>query len=144
MASNKEKIKILFVCTGNSCRSQIAEGWAEHLKGDVIEAFSAGMIPIGVNLRAVEVMAEAGVDISGHSSKHVTDLAGIDFDYIVTVCDNAREQCPIFPGKTKTFHKNFEDPSFLQGTHQEVMAAFRKLRDQMKAFIETLPAALEH
>ena len=137
-----EKLKVLFLCTGNSCRSQMAEGWANHLKGDVIDAYSAGIIPVKVNSRAVEVMAQAGVDISSHICKHVDDLGGIEFDYVVTVCDNAREYCPVFTGKTKLVHRGFEDPSFVIGSKEEVLAAFRKTRDEIKAFIETLPGSL--
>lgn len=142
MCENKGRIKVLFLCTGNSCRSQIAEGWANYLKSDVIEAYSAGIRPIGVNPKTIEVMAEAGVDISDHTSKHIDDLAGIDFDYVVTVCDNAREQCPVFPGKAKLFHKAFEDPYFASGSEEEIMAVFRKVRDQIRAFIEDLPGFL--
>ncbi|HZK79737.1 MAG TPA: arsenate reductase ArsC, partial [Humisphaera sp.] len=94
------KLKVLFLCTGNSCRSQMAEGWATVLKSDTIEAHSAGVQPHGMNQRAVRVMAEAGVDIGGQWSKHVDELKGMDFDYVVTVCDNAHQSCPIFPGKT--------------------------------------------
>src|SRR5437763_16495183 len=93
-----EKLKVLFLCTGNSCRSQMAEGWAKHLKPE-IDAWSAGIEPHGMNSHAVRVMAEAGVDLSGHRSKHVDELAGIPFDYVVTVCDHANETCPVFPGK---------------------------------------------
>src|SRR3989339_1383398 len=139
----KKKLNILFLCTGNSCRSQMAEGWATYLKGDVIEAFSAGVLPSIVSRRAIQVMAEAGVDISKHTSKHVNDLLGIDFDYVVTVCDNAREQCPIFPGKVKTVHKAFRDPSFVIGTEEQILKAFRMTRDQIRAYIETLPESLE-
>jgi len=136
------RINVLFLCTGNSCRSQIAEGWARHLKSDVIEAYSAGIRPIGVNSKAIKVMAEAGVDISGHTSKHTDELAGIDFDYVVTVCDNAREQCPVFPGRAKPFHKAFDDPYFATGSEEDIMAQFRKVRDQIKAFVEKLPEIL--
>ncbi|MDD5459075.1 MAG: arsenate reductase ArsC [Phycisphaerae bacterium] len=138
-----KKLNVLFLCTGNSCRSQMAEGWATHLRGDKIEAFSAGVLPSIVSRRAIQVMAEAGVDISNHISKHVNDLVGIDFDYVVTVCDNAREQCPIFPGKVKTVHKAFKDPSFIIGTEEQVLNAFRKTRDQIREYIETLPESLE-
>ncbi|MHC4720975.1 MAG: arsenate reductase ArsC, partial [Planctomycetota bacterium] len=100
--TRKRKLKILFLCTGNACRSQMAEGWARHLKGDRIEAFSAGVTPIGVSTNAIKVMAEAGVDISSHTSKHVDDLLGIDFDYVISVCDYAKELCPIFSGDVKT------------------------------------------
>jgi arsenate reductase len=133
------RINVLFLCTGNSCRSQIAEGWARHLKSDVIEGYSAGIRPIGVNSKAIKVMAEAGVDISGHTSKHINELVGIDFDYVVTVCDNAREQCPVFPGRAKLFHKAFDDPYFATGSEEEIMAEFRRVRDQIKAFVEKLP-----
>lgn len=137
------KIKVLFLCTGNSCRSQMAEGWARHLKGDVIEAFSAGVNPVRVSRRAVQVMAEAGVDISNHRSKHVDELSGLDFDYVVTVCDNAKEHCPIFPKKCRMVHKSFEDPTWATGTDEQVMDAFRKTRDQIKTFIQTMPQSLE-
>lgn len=143
MDSANDKLKVLFMCTANSCRSQMAEGWAEHLKGNCIEAFSAGVSPAKVSERAIEVMAEAGVDISDHMSKHVDDLAGIEFDYVVTVCDNAKEQCPIYPGSTKVLHRGFEDPAGLIGTVDEVMAKFREVRDQIREFIETLPGGFE-
>jgi arsenate reductase len=138
----KDKIKILFLCTGNACRSQIAEGWARHLKEDVIDAYSAGIMPGRLNTRAVEIMAEAGVDISQQYSKHIDDLQGIDFDYVITLCDNVKELCPVFPGKAKMIHRGFEDPSFMFGTEQEITAAFRELRDEIRAFIETLPESL--
>ena len=143
MTETKDKIKVLFLCTGNSCRSQIAEGWAKYLKCDTIEAYSAGIRPIGVNPKTIQVMAEAGVDISGQTSKGVDELVGINFDYVVTVCDNARQQCPTFPGRTKHVHKAFDDPYFATGSEEEIMAAFRRTRDEIKAFIETLPESLE-
>jgi arsenate reductase len=136
------RIKVLFLCTGNSCRSQIAEGWANHLKGDVIEAYSAGIRPIGVNPKTIQVMAEADVDISKNTSKHIDDLGGIDFDYVITVCNNAREQCPIFPGRVKLIHRAFDDPYFATGSEEEILAEFRKVRDQIKAFVEQLPEIL--
>jgi len=136
------RINVLFLCTGNSCRSQIAEGWANHLKSDVIEAYSAGIRPIGVNPKTIEVMAEAGIDISDHTSKHIDDLAGIDFDYVITVCDNARELCPVFPGPAKLVHRAFDDPYFATGSEEEIMEEFRKVRDQIRAFIEKLPEIL--
>ena len=104
------KLKVLFLCTGNSCRSQMAEGWARQLKGDVIEPYSAGVEPHGMNPLAVKAMAEAGVDIGDQRSKHVDELATVAFDYVVTVCDNANETCPIFPGQTKRIHVGFDDP----------------------------------
>ncbi|UCF43169.1 MAG: arsenate reductase ArsC [Planctomycetota bacterium] len=144
MSTAKDEIKVLFVCTGNSCRSQIAEGWASHLKSDSIDAYSAGIRPIGVSPRAAKVMAEVGVDISNQASKHIDDLGGIDFDYVVTLCDNASEQCPVFGGGARLIHRAFEDPYFATGSEEEVMAAFRKSRDDIRAFIETLPEALQN
>lgn len=141
--SEKRKLKILFLCTGNACRSQMAEGWARHLKGDCIEAYSAGVTPIGVSTKAIKVMAEAGVDISDHTSKHADDLLGINFDYVITVCDYAKELCPIFGGDVKTFHKRFDDPYFAEGTTDEIFAEFRRVREQIKAFVQTLPESLE-
>ncbi len=136
------RIRILFLCTGNSCRSQIAEGWARHLKSDVIEAYSAGIRPIGVSSRAIRVMAEVGVDISMHQSQHIDEFSGIDFDYVVTLCDNASESCPVFNGKVRIVHKPFDDPYFATGSEEEIMAEFRKVRDQIKAFVEKLPEIL--
>jgi len=104
------KLKILFLCTGNSCRSQMAEGWAKHLKSDVIVPYSAGIKTHGLNPNAVKVMAEVGVDISNHYSKHVDELKDIQFDYVITVCGHANENCPVFPGKTRIVHIGFEDP----------------------------------
>ena len=143
MSADKKKIRILFLCTGNSCRSQMAEGWARHLKGNVMEVYSAGISPATLSQRAVKVMADAGVDISGQMSKHIDDVIGIQFDYVVTVCDNAREHCPVFPGRVRRIHKAFEDPSFLPGPEDEVMAAFTKTRDQIKQFVEQMPENLE-
>ncbi|MFA5424239.1 MAG: arsenate reductase ArsC [Phycisphaerae bacterium] len=144
MKTMEKKLNVLFLCTGNSCRSQMAEGWARHLKGDVIEAFSAGICPVGVNKMAVEVMAEAGIDISNQKSKHLDDLAGVDFDYVITLCDNAREHCPVFPGKAKMIHKSFADPTFVSGTREIVLGKFREVRDQIRDFIETMPQSLEN
>jgi len=132
----------LFLCTGNACRSQMAEGWARQLKGDLIEAFSAGIKPIGVSSRAVKVMAEAGVDISAQTSNHINDFPGIDFDYVVTLCDNAREQCPVFPGRAKLVHRPFADPYFAQGTEEQIMDAFRRTRDEIREFVENMPSIL--
>jgi arsenate reductase len=143
MNSRKEKKKVLFLCTGNSCRSQIAEGWARHLKADSIEAYSAGIRPIGVNPKVIKVMAEAGVDISMHTSKHLDDLQNVDFDYVITLCDNAAQNCPVFSGKAKVLHRPFKDPYFATGTEEQIMAEFREVRDKIKAFIETIPESLE-
>ena len=142
MPEAMKKIKILFLCTGNACRSQMAEGWARHLKSDVIEAYSAGVWPAGVSSRATQVMAEAGVDISSQTSDHVDEFLDIDFDYAITLCDNARQQCPVFGGKAKLIHKPFEDPTFIMGSADTIMAAFRQTRDRIKAFVETLPESL--
>jgi len=140
-----KKPKVLFLCTGNSCRSQMAEGWARHLKGDEIEAFSAGIETHGLNLLAVEVMAEAGVDISGHSSKTVADLPVTDFDYVITVCGRAHETCPVFPGKAKVIHVGFDDPPKLaEGakSEEDALAHYRRVRDEIRAFVEGLPERL--
>ena len=136
------KLKVLFLCTGNACRSQMAEGWARHLKGDLIEAHSAGVDPHGLDLRAVRIMAEAGVDISAHRSKHVREFEGADFDYVVTVCDRARESCPLWLGKAKAVHAGFEDPPRLAcdaGTEEEALAPYRRVRDEIRKFIESFP-----
>jgi arsenate reductase len=141
-----EKLKVLFLCTGNSCRSQMAEGWARKLRGDVIDAYSAGVEPHGMNARAVKVMAEAGVDISGHHSKHVNELANVDLDYVVTVCDHAHETCPVFGGKAKVVHVGFDDPPQLaKGAkdEEEALGHYRRVRDEIRAFIDTLPGGLE-
>ncbi len=141
-----DKLKILFLCTGNSCRSQMAEGWAQTLQGDVIEPHSAGTDPHGMNARAIRVMAEAGVDISRHSSKHVDDVMYVPFDYVVTVCGHADETCPVFPGRTKVIHVGFDDPPKLAegaATEEEALTHYRRVRDQIKAFITGLPGNLE-
>lgn len=146
MQDRKPKLKILFLCTGNSCRSQMAEGWARQLKGDVIEPYSAGIEIHGLNPIAVKVMAEADVGISGHKSKHLSELKGVEFDYIVTVCDDAYEKCPIFPGKTKTIHVGFDDPPRLAkqaANEQEVLDIYRRIRDEIRDFIKTLPESLK-
>lgn len=141
-----KKVKILFLCTGNSCRSQMAEGWARHLKGGVIEPFSAGIKTHGLNPLAVKVMAEAGVDISAQRSKNVAELSDTQFDYVITVCDSAHESCPLFPGKTKVVHVGFDDPPRLATdakTEEEALAHYRRVRDEIRAFVETLPGGLE-
>ena len=139
-------LRILFLCTGNSCRSQMAEGFARHLKADQIEAHSAGIEPHGVDPRAVRVMAEAGVDISGQRSTHVDQHRDADFDVVVTVCDQAHESCPLFPGKTRVVHAGFDDPPRLARqarTEEEALRHYRRVRDQIRAFVETLPDSLE-
>lgn len=140
-----KKLKLLFLCTGNACRSQMSEGWARHLEGDRIEAWSAGIAPHGLDSRAVEVMAEAGVDISGHTSKHLDTLLHLPFDYVITVCDNAAESCPVFPGKAAKVHRGFQDPPALAHaarSEEEALDHYRRVRDEIRAFIETLPEAL--
>ncbi len=139
-------LNVLFLCTGNSCRSQMAEGWARHLKGDWIEPYSAGIEAHGLNPDAVRVMAEAGVDISGQQSKRVGELRGVAFDYVVTVCDRARESCPVFPGKGKVVHVGFDDPPRLAAdakTEADRLAPYRRVRDEIRAFVATLPDALD-
>lgn len=138
--------KILFLCTGNSCRSQMAEGWARHLLGDRVEAYSAGIETHGLNPYAVKVMAEAGVDISGHRSKLVDELKGIEFDVVFTVCGHADENCPRFPGKTKIIHQGFDDPPKLAAnadSEEEKLNCYRRVRDEIKAFTEQLPDILK-
>lgn len=140
-----DRLKLLFLCTGNSCRSQMAEGWARQLKSDAIESYSAGVEPHGMNQRAIKAMAEAGVDITHQRSKHVDELADVPFDYVVTVCDHAHESCPLFPGKTKIVHVGFDDPPRLAkdaADEEEAMAHYRRVRDEIKTFIQTLPQSL--
>ena len=142
MPNTGSKVKILFLCTGNSCRSQMAEGWAKALKGDRIEAFSAGIETHGLNPRAVKVMAEAGVDISEHVSKTVEDLGDIEFDYVVTVCGHAHETCPVFPGRATVIHQGFDDPPKLAegaATEEEALSHYRRVRDEIRAFVQDLP-----
>jgi len=139
------KLRVLFLCTGNSCRSQMAEGWARALRGDRIEAFSAGLVAHGQNARAIQVMAEAGVDISRQPSKTLASLGDQAFDVVVTVCGHADEHCPVFPGQTRKIHRGFDDPPKLaQGakTEDEALRHYRRVRDQIKAFVLTLPEAL--
>jgi len=124
----------------------MAEGWARRLKGDVIEPYSAGIETHGLNQNAVKVMAEAGVDISGHRSKHVDEVRDIPFDYVVTVCDDAHESCPLFPGRTKVVHVGFDDPPRLAKqakSEQEALNHYRRVRDEIRRFVESLPDGLE-
>ena len=135
----KEKLKILFLCTGNSCRSQMAEGWARHLKGDIIDVYSAGIETHGLNPNAVKVMGEAGLDISKHRSKNVDELKDIKFDFVITVCGHANENCPFFPGKAKVVHVGFDDPPKLAKSaksEEEALDCYRRVRDQIRCFIE--------
>ena len=139
---NREKMKILFLCRGNACRSQMAEGWARELKGDVIEPYSAGIAPIGVSSTAVKVMAAVGVDISRQRSKCVSEFAGADIDFVITLCSRDIS-CPVFAGEAKVIHHPFEDPYFARGTEEEIFAEFARVRDLIKAFVETLPQSLK-
>jgi arsenate reductase len=143
-AAEPTRPTVLFLCTGNSCRSQMAEGWAKHLKSESVDAYSAGTNPHGLNPLAIKAMAEAGVDISTHTSDRPEDL-GIDFDYVVTVCDAANETCPVFGVKTRVVHVGFEDPPRLAAhaaTEEEAMTHYRRVRDEIRAYIETLPQSL--
>ena len=137
--------KILFLCTGNSCRSQMAEGFARALKSNRFEAYSAGIETHGLNPNAVRVMAEVGIDISAQQSTHVDQLHHIDFDWVVTVCDHAAEQCPVFPGRARVVHRAFDDPPKLARdarSEEEALGAYRRVRDEIGAYIETLPEGL--
>jgi arsenate reductase len=141
-----DKMKILFLCTGNSCRSQMAEAWTRHLKGHEFEPYSAGVEPKGVDPRAIKAMAEAGIDISGHKSKHIDAMGDQDFDYVVTVCDRARESCPFFPARIRLIHKGFDDPPKLaEGAKSEeaAMVHYRRVRDEIRAFVEKMPRSLK-
>jgi len=130
--------KVLFLCTGNSCRSQMAEGWARYLYGDRLDVYSAGTDPHGVDPRAVKVMTEAGVDISQSTSNHLDEYVNTSFDLVVTVCDSARESCPVFPGEGSNIHRSFDDPPFLiQEAHneEEALVAYRRVRDEIRDFV---------
>ncbi len=144
-----QKVKLLFLCTGNSCRSQMAEGWARHLLGDVIDAYSAGIETHGMNPNAVKVMAEAGVDITGQRSQHIDEFRDVDLDIVITVCGHAHETCPYFPANCKVVHIGFDDPPKMekelaaQGVSEdEQLNCYRKVRDQIKETIEKLPETL--
>jgi arsenate reductase len=140
------KLTVLFLCTGNSCRSQMAEGWARSLKGYALEPYSAGIQKHGLNPSAVKVMAEAGVDISNHQSKTLNDLTGVKFDYVVTVCGHAHETCPMFSGDAQVVHVGFDDPPKLAADETDPDKAldhYRRVRDEIRAFIESLPESFE-
>ena len=133
-----DKKRVLILCTGNSARSQMAEGLLRHDSGDRFDVSSAGTHPTGVRAEAIAVMNELGIDISGHHSKSVADFAGQHFDYVLTVCDNAKESCPVFPAGTALIHHSFEDPAVVQGTEQERLQAFRRVRDQLRRHLYEL------
>jgi arsenate reductase (thioredoxin) len=146
MSSAQNVLKVLFLCTGNSCRSQMAEAWTRHLKADLIEPYSAGVEPRGVDPMAIKVMAEAGIDMSGQVSKDVASLQHLEFDYVITLCDNAHDACPFFPAKTRVLHIGFDDPPKLAAgarTEDESMACYRRVRDEIKKFVESLPDSLK-
>lgn len=139
-------MKLLFLCTGNSCRSQMAEGWARHLKGEVIEPYSAGTHKHGMNPHVIAVMAEAGVDISEQTSKTLDEVIDVPFDAVVTVCSHAHETCPVFPREAKVIHHGFDDPPKL-ATHEtdpeKALDHYRRVRDEIRAYVETLPESLD-
>lgn len=134
-----DKKRVLVLCTANSARSQMAEGLLRHGKGDPYEVFSAGTHPKPVRPEAIAVMQELGIDISGQQSKNVDEFIGQHFDYVLTVCDSAKESCPIFPGKAVTIHHNFEDPANVQGSEEERLALFRRVRDEMRQYLRGFP-----
>ena len=140
-----KKIPVLFLCTGNSCRSQMAEGLCRHLKGDVIDAYSAGIETHGLNPLAVKVMLEIGIDISTQRSKTVEEFGKQEFDYVITVCGHANETCPVFPARTKVIHRGFDDPPKLTveaANEAEALVHYRRVRDELKDYILTLPMGL--
>ncbi len=126
--------KILVLCTGNSCRSQIAEGYLRHFAAGQAKIYSAGVETHGVNPRAIAIMAEDGIDISNHTSNNINEYSNIDFDIVITVCDNARERCPFFPSNAQKFHENFPDPAKATGTEDEIMQEFRRVRELIKEY----------
>ena len=146
----QQKLNVLFLCTGNSCRSQMAEGWAKALKSEAIIPYSAGIETHGLNPCAVQVMAESGVDISGHTSKRVEDLSQVALDVVITVCGHAHETCPVFPGKTRVVHVGFDDPPALAraiaengGSETEQLDGYRRVRDEIRDFVEKLPENIQ-
>ena len=138
------KPKVLFLCTGNSCRSQMSEGFLRHIAGETFEVFSAGTDPVTVNPNAVRVMSERGIDISGQQSKGVKPFLGHHFPYVITVCDQANERCPIFPGVVTRLHWSFEDPAQAVGTNEERLAVFRRVRDEMEASVRRFVEETRH
>ncbi len=129
--------KVLVLCTGNSCRSQIAHGYLNYFANGKAEIYSAGIETHGVNPRAIATMKEDGIDISNHTSNNVNEYANLEFEYVITVCDNAKENCPYFPAKVKMLHNNFTDPAKAQGTEEEIMKEFARVRDEIKAYMKT-------
>ena len=142
---NEKRLKILFLCTGNSCRSQMAEGLTRHLIKDQIDAYSAGIDPKGIDPRAIIVMEEIGIEISHQQSKSTAEIKDIEFDFVITLCDNAQKTCPSFPAKTSLFHMSFDDPPRLtenSKNEQEALEHYRRVRDEIKIFVEKLPEIL--
>jgi arsenate reductase len=137
-----DKKRVLILCTGNSARSQMAEGFLRHDAGNRFDVFSAGTKPSQVRPEAVSAMSEIGIDISGQRSKSVDEFAGQHFDYVLTVCDNARESCPIFPGRSVRLHRSFDDPALIQGSQDERMAGFRRVRDELRKYLAAFPGAI--
>jgi len=144
-----EKISLLYLCTGNSCRSQMAEGWTRALKGDQIKVYSAGIETHGLNPNAVKVMAEAGIDITPQKSQHIDEFKDVKLDYVITVCNHAHETCPWFPTDCEVIHVGFQDPPKMArelaekgGSEEEQLDCYRTVRDEIKAFVETLPEVL--
>jgi len=133
-------VKVLVLCTGNSCRSQIAEGYLRHFAGGRAQIYSAGIETHGVNEKAIAVMKEDGLDISHHTSNHIEDYYDIDFDFVITVCDRAKESCPFFPTHAKQFHHNFPDPAQASGNEQEIQNEFRRVRDMIKEYCKSFTA----
>ena len=145
MQEASRKLKVLFLCTGNSCRSQMAEGWARALKGNVLEAYSAGIETHGMNPHAVRVMAEAGVDISRQFCKTLAGIGPVAFDYVITVCGHANENCPVFPANAKVLHVSFDDPPKLTmdlPEGEQKLAAYRRVRDEIRRFVQRMPGVL--
>lgn len=132
--------KILVLCTGNSCRSQIAEGYLKHFAGEKAAVFSAGVETHGVNPRAIQIMKEDGFDIASHTSNNVNEYRDIEFDYVITVCDNAKERCPFFPSQAQKFHYNFPDPAKATGTEEEILHQFREVRNMIKKYSQEFVA----
>lgn len=130
------KKKLLVLCTGNSCRSQIAHGYFKQLAGNLLEVYSAGVETHGVNPKAITTMANDNIDISDHTSNNISEYESIDFDYVLTVCDNAKERCPVFPSNAQKFHYNFPDPAKATGTEEEVSKEFEKVRDMIKGYAQ--------
>ncbi len=145
MTKVMEKLRVLYLCTGNSCRSQMAEAWTRVLKRELVEAFSAGVDPHEIDPRAVQAMAEVGIDISAQHSKDVDNFEDVEFDYVITLCDHAHQACPVFPAQTRVLHVGFDDPPRLAAgaqTEEEAMVHYRRVRDEIKEFVEKLPEIL--